>query len=405
MHAYIIDTGIRASHSDFGGRVSGGYTAINDGNGTNDCQGHGSHVAGTVGGNTHGVAKAVRLHPVRVLGCDGSGSNSGVIAGIDWVRSNHVKPAVANMSLGGGASSAVDTAVTNAVGAGVVVVVAAGNESQNACNVSPARAAAVLTTGATTSSDARSSFSNYGSCVDLFAPGSSIVSVGISSNTATATLSGTSMASPHACGVAALYLAANPNASASGVMSALVGNATTGVVTGAGTGSPNRLLYSLFGSTPPPPPGGSLQNGGFETTAAWTFSGNAQRSTGTYPRSGSGYSIQGYADSATGTVAQAFTVPTGAAGNVSFWLNVTTNESGSTVYDRLFVEVLNSSGGVVATLATYSNVNATSAGSYSQKSFPGALAAYRGQTVSLRFRSTTDASLTTSFRVDDVAVN
>ena len=158
VHAYIIDTGIRASHTDFGGRVSGGYTAISDGNGTNDCNGHGTHVAGTVGGNTWGVAKAVQLHPVRVLGCNGSGTNSGVIAGMDWVSSNHVKPAVANMSLGGGASTATDDAVSRMTSAGVTVVVAAGNDNSNACNYSPARAASAITVGSTTSSDARASY-------------------------------------------------------------------------------------------------------------------------------------------------------------------------------------------------------------------------------------------------------
>src|SRR5690606_11666940 len=164
VHAYVIDTGVLASHSQFGGRVSGGYTAINDGRGTNDCNGHGTHVAGTVAGSTYGVAKAARVHPVRVLGCNGSGTKPGVIAGMDWVANNHVKPAVANRSLGGGASRATDKAVQNMVNAGVTVVVAAGNDSANACNDSPARAANAITVGSTTSSDARSSFSNYGSC-------------------------------------------------------------------------------------------------------------------------------------------------------------------------------------------------------------------------------------------------
>jgi len=408
VHAYIVDTGIRATHTQFTGRIGNGYTAINDGNGTNDCQGHGSHVAGTVGGTTHGVAKGVTLHPVRVLGCDGSGSNSGVVAGVDWVRANHVKPAVANMSLGGGASSATDTAVTNAVNAGVVMVVAAGNDNANACNYSPARAAAVLTVGSTTSSDARSSFSNYGTCVDIFAPGSSITSVGISSNTATATMSGTSMASPHACGVAALYMAANPSSSAPAAMQAIVANATSGVVTSPGSGSPNRLVYSIWGSTPPPPPpSGSLQNGGFEgSVSPWALSGNAYYSTGTYPHSGSGYAILGAYDNASGTITQSFTIPSSAAGNLSFWVNITSAETTTTTrYDFLYVEVLNSSGSLLKTVATYSNLDKGTAGAYSQKSFAGTLAAYRGQAVQLRFRGTTDSSLVTSFRLDDVAVN
>jgi serine protease len=226
VRAYIIDTGIRASHNEFSGRVLSGYSAISDGRGTDDCNGHGTHVAGTVGGSTYGVAKAVRLVPVRVLDCQGSGTNSGVIAGVDWVTQNHVKPAVANMSLGGGASSALDTAVNNSINAGVTYVVPAGNDNQNACNYSPARVANAITVGSTTSSDDRSSFSNYGSCLDIFAPGSSITSAWYTSNTATNTISGTSMASPHVAGVAALYLANNPSATPSQVANAIINAAT-----------------------------------------------------------------------------------------------------------------------------------------------------------------------------------
>ncbi len=254
VRAYIIDTGILASHTDFGGRVGAGYTAISDGRGTTDCNGHGTHVAGTVGGATYGVAKGVQLFPVRVLDCNGSGTNSGVIAGVDWVTANHVKPAVANMSLGGGASSALDTAVNNSINAGVFYAVAAGNDNRDACNYSPARVAAAMTVGSTTSSDARSSFSNYGTCVNIFAPGSSITSAWYTSNTATNTISGTSMASPHVAGVGALYLANNTSASPSAVFNAIINNATTGVLSSIGTGSPNRLVYSIFGGSTDNPP-------------------------------------------------------------------------------------------------------------------------------------------------------
>lgn len=240
--AYIIDTGILSGHQEFGGRVTGGVTAIGDGRGSSDCNGHGTHVAGTVGGRTYGVAKGVKLFAVRVLDCAGSGSNSGVIAGVDWVTYNHTKPAVANMSLGGGASQALDDAVRNSIGAGVTYAVAAGNENQNACNVSPARVSSALTVGATTRTDSRASFSNYGSCVDLFAPGQDITSAWYSSSSSTRTISGTSMASPHVAGAAALYLQSNQGASPSTVASNLNGTATTGVVTGT-NGSPNRLLY------------------------------------------------------------------------------------------------------------------------------------------------------------------
>ena len=254
VNAYIIDTGILTTHTQFGGRAVHGIDTVDNDSNATDCNGHGTHVAGTVGGSTYGVAKAVRLVAVRVLNCSGSGTDAGVIAGVDWVTANHVKPAVANMSLGGGASTALDNAVQNSINAGITYALAAGNENQNACNTSPARVAAAITVGSTTSSDARSSFSNYGSCLDIFAPGSSITSAWHTSTSATNTISGTSMASPHVAGVAALYLAANPSATPSAVASALTSNATTGKVTSAGTGSPNRLLYSLFGGSPPPPP-------------------------------------------------------------------------------------------------------------------------------------------------------
>ena len=243
VNAYIVDTGIRRTHTQFGGRAFIGVDTVGDGRNTNDCHGHGTHVAGTVGGSTYGVAKSVRLYAVRVLNCAGSGSNSGVIAGVNWVAANHVKPAVANMSLGGGASSALDTAVNNAINAGVTFAVAAGNSNVNAANSSPARVAAAITVGSTTSSDAKSSFSNYGSVVDIFAPGSSITSAWRTSDTAINTISGTSMATPHVAGVAARYLQGNPSASPATVRNAIVNDSTTGRITGLPTGTSNRLLF------------------------------------------------------------------------------------------------------------------------------------------------------------------
>ncbi len=253
--AYIIDTGLRFTHTQFGGRAVSGTDTV-DGGAADDCNGHGTHVAGTVGGSTYGVAKAVRLVGVRVLNCQGSGSTSGVIAGIDWVTNDHLSgPAVANMSLGGGASTALDNAVRNSIADGVTYAIAAGNNNANACNSSPARVAEAITVGSTTSTDARSSFSNYGTCLDLFAPGSSITSAWHSSDTATNTISGTSMATPHVTGVAALYKQGAPSASPATVRDAIVNTATTNVVTSPGTGSPNRLLYSPLtgGGTQPPP--------------------------------------------------------------------------------------------------------------------------------------------------------
>ncbi|QXP88353.1 S8 family serine peptidase [Methylococcus capsulatus] len=247
---YVIDTGIRTSHSQFGGRASEGYTAINDGRGARDCDGHGTHVAGTIGGSTYGVAKGVKLVSVRVLDCNGSGTTSGVIAGVNWVTANAQVPAVANVSLGGSASQALDTAVQNSINAGVTYVIAAGNSNRNACDESPGRTAAALTVGATTSTDARASYSNYGTCLDIFAPGSSITSASNAGDNATEVMSGTSMATPHVAGAAALYLSAFPGAAPAQVASALTSNATPGKVGGAGTGSPNRLLYTGFIAAP-----------------------------------------------------------------------------------------------------------------------------------------------------------
>jgi subtilisin family serine protease len=253
--AYVIDTGVRTTHQEFAGRATSGFDSV-DGLPADDCNGHGTHVAGTIGGTTYGVAKAVSIVAVRVLNCSGSGSTSGVIAGIDYVTQAHAagRPAVANMSLGGGVSAALDQAVRNSIADGVTYAIAAGNSNANACNGSPARVAEALTVGATTTTDARSSFSNFGTCLDLFAPGSGITSAWSTSNSATNTISGTSMATPHVAGVAALRLQETPSATPAAVADTIRNNATVGVVTGPGTGSPNRLLYALASTSPPPPP-------------------------------------------------------------------------------------------------------------------------------------------------------
>ncbi|CAL9436049.1 hypothetical protein SUDANB6_02144 [Streptomyces sp. enrichment culture] len=266
--AYVIDTGVRITHTDFGGRASHGYDAVDGDNTAQDGHGHGTHVAGTVAGTAHGVAKKARVVGVRVLNNSGSGTTAQVVAGIDWVARNAVKPAVANMSLGGGADTAIDTAVRNAVASGVTFVVAAGNESTDASTRSPARVTEAITVGATTSGDARASYSNYGTVLDLFAPGSSITSAWRTSDSATNTISGTSMAAPHVAGAAALHLADHPTATPAQVSSALTSAATTGTVTSPGTGSPNRLLHVGGGTTTPPGPR-------FENTADHVIADNA----------------------------------------------------------------------------------------------------------------------------------
>jgi subtilisin family serine protease len=413
VRAYIIDTGIRATHTQFAGRVISGFTAINDGLGTNDGNGHGTHVAGTVGGSTYGVAKNVTLVAVRVLDSSGNGTNSGVIAGVDFVTSNHTagQPAVANMSLGGGASSALDTAVNNSISDGVTYAVAAGNESQNACNVSPARVANAITVGSTTTSDARSSFSNFGTCVDIFAPGSSITSSWRTSDTATNTISGTSMASPHVAGVAALFLETNPTASPATVTAAIINSSTPNKVTNAGTGSPNRLLFSLLTSTPTPTPTPTpvpgaelLLNRGFESGSAnWTATaGVINNSTQQTPRTGSWYAwLNGYGVTHTDTLFQQITVPANANSvTLSFWLKISSAETTTTtVFDRLRVQVRNSSNTVLTTLATFSNLNETTG--YTLRTFD--LTAFRGQTIRIYFLGTEDSSLATSFVIDDTS--
>jgi subtilisin family serine protease len=237
--AYVIDTGIYASHTQFGGRAANVYDAF--GGTGNDCNGHGTHVAGIIGSATYGVAKAVRLRGLRVMDCNGSGSYAGIIAGVDWVRVNAVKPAVANMSLGGGLNTSLNNAVTNLVNSGVTVTVAAGNSNADACNFSPASVGPALTVASVDRTDTRASSSNYGPCVDLYAPGVMITSTW--NNGGTNTISGSSMAAPHVAGCAAKYLSGAPTASPATVHSWVVSNATVGVVIGNPPNTPNRLLY------------------------------------------------------------------------------------------------------------------------------------------------------------------
>ena len=315
VNAYIVDTGISSTHVDFTGRMSAGFSSIIDGNGTNDCNGHGTHVAGTTAGSTYGIAKSATLIPVRVLDCIGSGTTSGVIAGLDWIVGHHTAgtPAVANMSLGGGASAALDAAVQNVINDGVVMAVAAGNDGLNACNYSPARAVNAITVGSTTTADAKSTFSNTGTCVDIFAPGSSITSAWIGNTTAISTISGTSMAAPHVAGVAAVLIGRFPTSTPAQIATMLRTSATPNVVTSAGTGSPNYLLYldpvggPIVAPPPPTPVAPSAPTGITITTGSAQISVRfTAGSAGTSPITSYKYSVNGgtnWATRQTGTTA------------------------------------------------------------------------------------------------------
>jgi len=269
VNVYIIDTGIRTSHVEFGGRAVGAYSSVKGKGSTDDCHGHGTHVAGTVGGSTYGIAKGVTLYAVRVLDCDGSGSYSGVIAGIDWVTAHRQLPAVANMSLGGGKSQPLNDAVQGSIAAGVTYAVAAGNSNYDACSFSPASTPEALTVGATTRQDAQTYYSNWGTCVDLYAPGDSITSAWNTSDNASAIKRGTSMAAPHVAGAAALYLESHPLDSPANVASALSAAATQAQITKLGAGSPNLLVFTGDPATAQPSPIGEGGGGSKGCGNAW----------------------------------------------------------------------------------------------------------------------------------------
>ena len=508
--AYVIDTGILTTHQEFGGRATWGANFAGDFVDT-DCNGHGTHVAGTIGGNAYGVAKGVNLVAVKVLDCAGAGTISGVISGIDYVTKNRVGPAVANLSLGTGiVDLSLNAAMANSISSGVVYAVAAGNSAVDACTTSPASEATAISVAATNSLDTKPSWSNYGTCVDVFAPGDIITSAGITSNTATATLSGTSMASPHVAGAAALYLANNTTPTftptPAQVEAGILQNATANKVVGPGLGSPNLLLYTGTTSTPVPdttPPTASLQNpiansvlsGAVNLTATAVdnigiakvefYAGVTLLGTVTTPTSGSIYSLNwstplganvpynltvkafdtvgnssvssavavtvnnvaptcvamaqkivnpdfelgksvswgssraiqslgsaiayngkwvawlgGTGKASVADLAQTVTIPANACKpTLSFQLKINTNETTTLVKDTLQVRVLNNAtNAVLSTLARYSNLNKSA--SYVSNSLD--LSAYKGQTIKLQFHEVENASVVSSFYVDNV---
>ncbi len=329
--AYVIDTGIRVTHQTFGGRAVWGTNTTGDGNNT-DCNGHGTHVAGTIGGSQYGVAKGVHLVAVKVLDCSGSGSFAGVAQGIDYVTAQHAAgaPAVANMSLGAqGSDTTTENAVRNSIADGVSYAIASGNSNADACGFTPARVAEAITVNASDINDARASFSNFGTCTDIFAPGVNITSSWNTSDTATNTISGTSMATPHVTGGAALYLSANPGASPATVQQALKDNATLNHITNPGTGSPNRLLYTLSGATGSP----VLSNPGNRTgTVATATSLQMTASGGTppYTWSATGLPTGLSINSSTGLISG--TPNAAGAFNVTVTAKDTANATGSTSY-------------------------------------------------------------------------
>ena len=410
VNVYIVDTGVRSSHSDFSGRVDTGFTAIPDGKGSTDCDGHGTHVSGIVAGTIHGVAKGARIIPVRVIGCDGTGSTSDSIEGIEWITRNHRKPAVVNLSLGiDGISSALDTAVSNSIAAGITYVIAAGNNGTDACSESPGRVPTAITVAATNNSDGRPSYSNYGSCVDVFAPGDDIVSAAHTSDSGTLTLSGTSMAAPHVTGAVALYLQMNTGANATQVTQGIVGKAIQGKVSGPGSGSPNRLLLVQGVAAPAPPPQTNcaqssqiIASPSFEQTGTgWSGTEGVITTSATYPaKSGNSKAwLNGYGEVSRDFVAQNILIPAEAcSASLTFWLWIDTTETENVVYDRLRIQLLDPAGTVVKTLGVLSNVDGTSG--YVQKSFD--LLPYKGKSLKLRFLGHEDEAYSTSYLIDDV---
>ncbi|HZZ83412.1 MAG TPA: S8 family serine peptidase [Anaeromyxobacteraceae bacterium] len=407
VHVYVLDSGVDVAHPDLAGRASPDFTAVDDGHGALDCAGHGTHVAGIVAGSRFGVARQALIHSVRVLDCTGNGTISGAIAGLDYVTRNHLIPAVANLSLGGEPSAALDDAVRAAVASGVTVVVSAGNDAIDACQQSPARVPDAIAAGATDPDDRVASYSGRGPCVRVFAPGSGITSDWIGGGTAV--LSGTSMAAPHVAGVAALILEGVPSASPAAVAQALDDGATRGALLELPAGSPDRLLYGGFASA-----AGALSacsrleellvDGGFEAGTGWTATpGALDRAPGTPARSGAGKAwLDGYGRVHRDRLEQTVSIPAGACSAVlRFWLRVESEEtSGATAYDRLTLSAEDPAGGAAAALGAWSNLDRGQG--WVQQVVD--LAAFRGRTLTLRFDGAEDESRRTSFVLDDASL-
>ena len=425
VSVYVVDTGIRSDHQDLYGRVAPGFTSFTDGGGTEDCNGHGTHVAGLIGGTVYGVAKGVTLVPVRVVDCTGAGMASDVIAGLDWIINDHLTsgtPAVVNMSLSGPASSAVDQVVNNVFLAGMTTVVAAGNGNTDACTLSPARVPSALTVGATTTGDQRASYSNYGSCVDLFAPGSAIISDWSTSSTDTATSSGTSESAPLVAGVAAAWLSMYPSAPPAAISQSIVSSATIGVVGGLSTDSPNLLLFSDVGALDTSTVGNDqlLSDPGFDYgTTFWTSSICTVLDQSGCPPDDPGdtsmliASVSAHSKNTRATMgghqqnvdlqSEAVTIPTTPRlVELNFYLRVMSKGQKKNPVDFLNVQIRDRNGVVLETLpgGTFSNLDECS--TYVHRRLD--VTKYKGATIRIAFVSTANHGQPTWFLIDDVSM-
>jgi len=414
---YVVDTGI-ALHSDLTGRVASGFTAFTDNVGTADCNGHGTHVAGIIGGTNYGVATSATLVPVRVMDCNGTGAISDLLAGLDWILQDHALssgPAVVNMSLGGAPSSALDTGVNSLISAGMTTVVAAGNGNTDACTMSPARVPAALTVGSSTETDERAAFSNYGNCVDLFAPGTNIVSDWYSSPTATAVSTGTSESAPFVSGVAALCLEKFPTASPATVSQTVVSVATVDALSSVPSGTPNLLLFSNIDSLADTTGATQLlADPSFDFgTTFWTLDEDICTITNptgcppdvifSYPsHSGKNHATLGGKPQSFHLTSELLTIPsTFSRAELSFYLWIVTRGNKPTADDILKVEIHDASGAVLETLGTYSNLDANA--TYTQRKFD--ISRYRGKSIRISFTGVQSQGPPTWFLLDDVAVN
>lgn len=413
---FVVDTGIAAGHPEFGGRVAPGFTSVNDGNGTSDCSGHGTHVAGVVAGSTQGVARAATLVPVRVLDCKGSGSVSSVLAGLEWVLHQPTRPAVVNISLGGSLSYVVDLYVEALAFFGFTPVVAAGNDGQDACRTSPARTPDAITVGATTAGDSRAAFSNYGTCIDIFAPGVNISSASTSAPNGIGVKSGTSFAAPFVAGAAALLLEKHPWAMAPDISETLKTYATTGVLAGGNDGSPNRLLFVpadrlVYGNWAFDQ---LLADPGFEQGDTFWSSdvctvvkptgcdeGSGEMGSLWAPRTGEAQAVLGGPASSFNLMSEPVKVPSTATfAELGFYLWIVSRERSSRPTDILNVEIRDASGALIERIATFSNLDASA--SWLPRRFD--VKRFAGRTIRVAFSGVQAQGAPTWFYLDDVTV-